>query len=288
MKNVPLITLILVAVLLPGCTPDVPGSAFIPLPGRLQAWVDAPLENTYLNIPVSYTLVCHGSDPSGVQALEFSINEDVLAEVPNTDPAATLFQAAQVWEPVEPGTYTVRCRARDSSAVWGDYAAVRVHILGENGAISVLPSHTPTTTATATVTPTVTATFTPIPVGSPITFTADISTDTFQYQRDCIPDPGQVTITAQLSSTVGVGSVFLFFRLESSELGITTEWNPGEVMIPRAGGYISTISWDAIPQLAQIRGSSAVFAYQFVAVDQGQVVIARSQVFRDITLEPCR
>lgn len=285
MKNTCLLTILLIAALLSACAPENPYPAPVIQPGSLQVWVDAPLESTTLTLPVAYTLVCHGSDPSGVQALEFSINEQVLAEVSNPDSSLTLFYASHPWEPVEPGTYTIRCRARNTSGEWGGYAAARVFVVEMLDGISPTPSltQTATLTPTHTATPTVTLTAT----STTITFTSQVSTNTFEYQRDCVPSPGQVTITARLSNTVGVKSVYLFFRLESADKGITTGWNPGILMAKGTDGYSSTIAWDAIPQLSQIMGSSAVFAYQFVVADFSEIVIARSQVFRDITLQPC-
>lgn len=280
MKNSNLLTLILIAALLFACAPENTISPGYSLHGGLQAWVDAPLEGTILTLPVSYTLVCHGSDPFGVQALDFSIDEQVLETVPNPDPDSTLFNASTLWEPVEPGTYTVHCRAENSSGEWSEYAVSRVLVVAEIDAVSpvltILPTPTPTATSTPTLTPT-----------TALTFTSQVSTYIFEYQHDCVPNPAQVTIIAMLSSTADVESVYLFFRLESGELGVTTEWNTGVVMSKGTSGYSTTIAWDVIPQLSQVKWSSAVFAYQFVVVDQNEVILARSQVFRDITLRPC-
>lgn len=292
MKNTYLLTLILIASLLSACAPENTISPRYSLQGGLQAWVDAPLEGTILILPVSYNLVCHGSDPSGVQALEFSINEQVLATLPNPNSSATLFNAFHQWVPDVPGTYTVRCRTRNSSGEWGEYAMAQVLLVEAIDTITPTPSSTPTQTATPTITltpiRTTTPTVTPSSTGAAITFTSNVSTNIFQYQRDCVPNPGQVTITAKLSNTVGVKTVYLFFRLESSALGITTEWNSGVPMVKGTSGYSRTIAWDGIPQLSQIKWSSSVFTYQFVVVDQNEAIIARSQRFRDITLEPCR
>lgn len=285
MKNSFFLSMFLLAALLSACALENPYPPPVSPPGSLQTWVDAPLEGTTLTLPVAYTLVCHGSDPSGVQALEFRINEQVLAEVPNPDSSLTLFYASHPWEPVEPGTYTVRCRAENTSGEWSEFASARVMVVETLDEISPTPSLIPALTETPTVTLTPTSTITSTP--AIITFTSQVSSNVFEYQHDCVPSPGQVTITARLSSTLGVKSVYLFFRLESGELGIITDWNTGVLMAKGTDGFSSTIAWDAIPQLSQILWSSAVFAYQFIVVDTSEAVIARSQVFRDITLKPC-
>jgi hypothetical protein len=277
MKNPFIPTMLLLAALLASCAPETVLSPAYSLRGGLQAWVDAPLEGTLLILPISTTLVCHGSDPSGVQTLEFSLEDQVLATPTNPEPRMTLFHASQAWEPTDPGTYNIRCRAQNLNGEWSEYAIVQVSVVAMTGTITPTLTFTPTSTSTATPTPTLAA----------LTFTSQVSTHAFEYKRDCVPSPEEVTITAILSSTAGVKSVYLFFRLESSALGVTTEWNEGSPMTSGTGGYSTTISWDEIPQLSQIQWSSAVFAYQFVVVDMGDNVLARSQVFRDVMLSPC-
>jgi hypothetical protein len=272
-------SMFLLAALLSACGPQAQPAPASARPDGPQAWLDAPLDGTSLTLPVAYTLVCHGSDPSGVQEIEFSLDELTLAVVPNPDPGATLFHAAQPWEPVEAGMLTVRCRSLGASGEWSGFAQAVVFVAAEPEVVSSTPSHTPTSTAAATLTPTSTV--------STIAFTSQVSSAEFEYQHDCVPDPAQVTVTALLPDTNGVKSVYLFFRLESAEQGVTTEWNDGLPMTAIAGGYNSTVSWDAIPQLDQIEWSSAVFVYQFVAFDESGQVLARSQVYRNVTLRPC-
>jgi len=283
MKNIILLALLLITSLLPGCAPASNEIAGLSLRGGLQAWVDAPLDGSILTLPITYSLVCHGTDSSGVQALEFNVNEQVFAVVSNPDPGETLFNASQPWQPVDPGMYTIRCRVQNSVGEWSSYASAQVTVVAMTGTITPTLTFTPTETSTSTAT----STSTPTPTAAVIIFTSQVSTHTFEYQHDCVPSPGEVTITAILSSTAGVKSVYLFFRLESSELGVTTEWNAGSPMTPGTGGYSSTVTWDDIPQLSQIQWSSAAFAYQFVVVDASNNILARSQVFRDVMLSPC-
>lgn len=273
----------ILAALLGACaagTVSLEGSSIF---GGLQAWVDAPLDGAVLKMPVQYSLVCHGADGSGVQALEFSADGEVLGTETNPDGGATLFNASVLWEPHEPGMYTIMCRAQNGAGDWSGYADARVRVVQDAGTIT--PTSTPT--ITPTMTPTVTPTETP-PAAGPA-FTSRVSTTSFEYQRDCIPDPAEVTITAVLSGAPSAKYVFLFFRLESSALGVTTDWNEGLAMASAGGGaFRSSVSWDDVPQLARIWGSSATFAYQFVAVGPSNENLGRSQVFRDVTLRPCQ
>lgn len=257
--------------------------------GGLQAWVDAPLDGAVLEMPVQYSLVCHGADRSGVQALEISADGEVLGTETNPDRGATLFNASVLWEPHEPGMYTIMCRAQNGAGDWSGYADASVTVVQD--AVSTTPTLTPsrTPTVTATITPTITPTTSTAPAAADVTFTSRVSTNSFEYKRDCVPDPSEVAVTAILSGAPSAKYVFLFFRLESSALGVTTDWNEGLAMTPAGGdAYRSTVGWDDIPQLSQISGSSATFAYQFVAVGQDNRNLGRSQVFRDVTLHPCQ
>lgn len=151
--------------------------------------------------------------------------------------------------------------------------------------ISETPTQAPTFTPTLTATITPTLTITPASV---LTFRSQVSVNAFQYQRDCVPNPGQVTITAIPSSTAGFTYLFLFFRLESDPPGLITAWNDGMAMNPGSGGTFSkTVTWKDIPDLSLLNGGSAIFAYQFVALDQNYTIMVKSSVFRDVTIAPC-
>ena len=240
--------------------------------GGLRVWVDAPLDGTVVKVPVQCSLVCPGTDGSGVQALvEVSAKGQLPGTEANPDAGAALINASRVWEPPEPGTYKIRCRAQHATGEWSGYADARVRVV--QGAVTITPTSTPT----------------PMPLAAGLVFTTRVSTTAFEYQRDCVPDPSEVTITALQSSASSVKDGFLFFRLESSALGVTTDWNEGLAMASVGGGaYRATVSWEVIPQLSQIWGSSATFEYQFVAAGRSNENLGRSQVFRNVTIGPCQ
>jgi len=260
--------------------------------GELGAWLDAPLDNTRLYFPAQYTLVCHGTDPGGVKALEFSANGLLVSMLDNPDPRQTLFSASTVWQPGLPGEYIIRCRAQNRADEWSAFASATVIVVEVTPTIiqTITPtsSLTPTTTPTFTPTPTITPSHTSTPVSGSITFTSQVSTNEFQYQRDCLPNPGQVTIIAKLSNTTNVFEVYIFFHLENSELGVNTSWNNGLPMLLVGNGEFSrTISWKDIPDLSQIYNHSATFVYQFVAVVGATNNFVRSKTFYDVKLSPC-
>lgn len=278
-----------------GCTPIASSPTGSSVIGGLQAWVDAPLEGTVLTLPVIYRLVCHGTDPSGVNTLEFSVNGEVLITQTNPQVEETLYDASVPWEPTSAGNYTIRCRTQNSQGEWSNHASAKVTVQEPKPEQpEITPTFTPTFTDTPTLTPTMTLTSTSTPTVTitptleGMSFTNRISSSEFQYQRDCIPSPPEVTISAVLSNAANVKYVFLFFRLESEALGITTDWNTGMPMTKTGNGiYSVTVNWRDVPQLPQISGSAATFVYQFVVVGQDNSNIGRSQGFRDITFRPC-
>jgi hypothetical protein len=274
MKISHVLSIILIVILLTGFSQLIPPKPGTSLHSGLHAWVDAPINRTVMNLPVSYDIICHGTDPGGVKALEFRINDKLLSSSMNPDSKQTLFTSTAAWSTNTAGKYVIHCRAQNNSSEWSGYAEAIVFVQ------EVIPTLIPTITPTVTPLP---------PVSADITFSSIVSTNGFQYlQRGCTPNPAQVTITAKLSNTTRVKYVFIFFRLESSALGVTTAWNTGLLMTSSGDNkYKRTISWKDVPQLTQIYGSAANLVYQFVAVDDQKNNIARSQRFYNVKLSPC-
>ncbi len=276
--------------LLTGCAqaPALPQASGYPPAGGLRAWVDAPLDGTSLSLPVTYPVVCHGTDASGVAAVEFSADGNVLETATNPSPSLTLFTARFAWQPTTPGNYILRCRAQNQDGQWSGAAAARVEVLA-----SVTPSDTPTPTLTPsptpTVTPTPTARLTPEPAG--LVFAAQVSAAEFHYPRDCVPDPSAVTITVAVSGAPQPTGVTLFFRFRDQSTGESGAWNEGLGMVPLGGGRLrASVSWEAIPGIDALRssGDPAWFLYQFVATGPQGTIIGRSQTSSDITLTACQ
>ncbi len=269
----------------------------VPAGAAPRAWIDDPLDG--MRLPLQpYTLTLHSSDPVGISLMEVSVNGEVLASLPSPQPAKLLVYLTQNWEPAAPGRYVIGARARNTAGAWSAEDTVTVEIEGTSTSTPTptLTLAIPTTTPTVTEIATETATLTTIPTITPtltraaLRFSSQASTQVFNYQRDCVPDPGEVTITATLSNTARVHNVYLFFRLKSQTDDTVTGWE-NVVMAPQGNGkYRSTIVWSGILNLSTIstRGLSAWFQYQLVADEAGGSILGRSQVFSDIALVPCQ
>ncbi len=255
--------------------------------GTAQAWIDAPLDG--MKLPLApYTLVFHSSDPLGVTQMEVSVNGQVLASLPNPDPAQSLVHLTQVWQPQQAGRYVIRVRAQNTVGNWTDPDSVTVLIEDSTPTPTltptVTPTVTPTPTLTPTVTPTITPTFTPTVTVAALSFGQPVpSTNTFEYKHDCIPSPAEVTIKVAINNPPQGTTVLFFFRLNN-----ISNWNTGLQMSPLGGGlYQITVASNTIPEVTSLHGASAEFQYQFVSFDAHQAVLLRSQVYSDIQLSPC-
>jgi hypothetical protein len=150
---------------------------------------------------------------------------------------------------------------------------------------------TPTSTATATSTPTATATptGTPTPTATPVPFgftEPEVSVQRFYYGLGCTAGPDEVTLTIGVTQRSQVKQVAVFIRLYDPATGIKTSWNSGYLMEARDDGtFRRRLRWQDVP--GHTHFESALLQYQFVAVDPGGGILARSEVFGDIVLSAC-
>ncbi len=147
-------------------------------------------------------------------------------------------------------------------------------------------SETPATATPPSVT--ITPTGTPTPAIASIIFDpVKFSTDLMYTKsgRSCIPK--EVTIQVKISPEKQVGSVGLFYRLEEKEGTNFTPWSIGYSMTPQGGGwYKLTISSEDFPDVSKLRGELWL-AVQFVANGKDGQAIARSAVYRQVTVGMC-
>ncbi len=195
--------------------------------GTSQAWIDAPLDG--MTLPLGpYTIVFHASAPLGVKLMEVRINGQVLASLPNPDPAQGLVHLEQAWQPQAPGRYVIRVRAQDTAGTWTDPDEVSVLIESS--------TETPTPTAGLSPSPTPTPTRTPTPTATVSIFGAlRVSTNVF-YRADQLPRT--VSFTIQANDPAGIKIVEIYFRLSDPQTGTTTPWK-NESMAPQGGGWYS-------------------------------------------------
>jgi hypothetical protein len=287
MNRMRVFTFVLLLSVLTGCNGvDAPARTFIDLAGAIpQAWVDAPLDG--MRIPLApYEFVAHGSGEAGISQLEWVLNDASLGGMPaeGQDKLATFRYS---WTPPGGGTYTLKVRAQDGSGAWSAYDKVTFTV-GEP-----TPTDTPSTEITPTATPTATVTPTPTPTPAPagLAFASQSSSAEFHYQRDCIPDPGSVTLTVTISGAPQPTGITLFFRFRNQVTGESGAWNEGLSMAPLGDGrFRASVAWDAIPEIDGLRstGNPAFFIYQFVAIGPQATILGRSPTNSDIALTACQ
>jgi hypothetical protein len=186
------------------------------------------------------------------------------------------------WMPAAPGNYTLRARAQSAEGGWGNEAIAVVTVSD----FTMTPVNTLTATLTptpaGTTTPTGTAIVTITSTAAALSFTPRISSNIFYYGT-CGSD--QVTIQVLVPGD-NVAGVVLFKNLQDQAGGGSTGWDEGTSMTPAEGGWFShTISSNSVAGAERFK--KALLLYQFVVTDRANKVIARSQVYSDITLSNC-
>jgi len=132
--------------LLSGCGPSSPeesAQTFIFGDSQPQAWIDAPLNESYLPLE-PYEIVYHISDQESIARGELSINGQVVDSPANPNTSKKLATLKYFWTPTEPGTYLLCVRAQGTDGTWGPEAQSVVYI----GQISEANSPEPELTAT--------------------------------------------------------------------------------------------------------------------------------------------
>ncbi len=277
------------------CSPATQGSPFV--------WIDAPLDGSILPL-APYPVVAHANSPDGVARFALSIDDGAAVEctadsagasgdgtvsacllshvTPPGDPVPISLHAT--WSPPAAGNYVLRVRAQNLQGVWGAYAEAAVSVGGETPTPSA--THAVTETPAATAGPT--ATSTPTATPEALIFFPGISTNEFHYVAQNVPEcsPLQLILTVKISDPARVKGMLLFFHLQDKAGGGTTAWNSGVPMGALAdGGYSKVVASEDIDGHTDYL--SAWFVYQFVATDGIGGVVARSDVYRDVTLAMC-
>jgi hypothetical protein len=112
----------------------------------LISWIDAPLNDSTLPL-APYQIVAHGSAPDTVEALEISVNGEILSVVNNPDPGDLLFTVKLGWTPPSAGEYLIQARSQNSGGQWSDPALARV-VVSEDDQPSIALEFNPTETPT--------------------------------------------------------------------------------------------------------------------------------------------
>ncbi|MBN1265638.1 MAG: hypothetical protein JXA25_09105 [Anaerolineales bacterium] len=142
--------------LLAGCTTGEPNMEGV----GLQAWIDAPLDETHLPL-APYEVVVHGAAPGGVQELVLSIDGRAVPDLALEDAGQKLVTGIYNWIPEAPGEYRFETRSQDSSGNWSTAANAVVYIENERDASPSI-SETPALQGEVAL-PVATETLTPTP-----------------------------------------------------------------------------------------------------------------------------
>jgi hypothetical protein len=95
-------------------------------------------------------------------------------------------------------------------------------------------------------------------------------------------------MTITVENPIEVKTVYLFFRLESGKRpGDTTPWTGTVTDNDGRGVFLYTLRANNIPERRNF--IRAWVNYQFVAADENEFILGRSQIFtRTLMLEPCK
>jgi hypothetical protein len=144
------------------------------------------------------------------------------------------------------------------------------------------------TPLTITITPTQTMkpTWTPTRTTFPIHFDPPIFSYDVFYQGGCGPDT--LNVGARVSPAEQVHSLGLFYRLVEKEGHLSTLWSEGLAMIPQGNGVYGLVLYaEDLPDIMDWEHDAWLYI-QFVANDEDGQPIARSSVYRTVTLSTCR
>lgn len=142
-----------------------------------------------------------------------------------------------------------------------------------------IPTFTPTTPPTITPTPTVTPT--PLTTAS---FSPVLSA--FQlYYGGCSPQNVTIEVTADLPEPAH--NIILFTRLQHSSSGALTDWDEGQDMDHDLNREKFSLGLRSDQVKNYDTYDSAMLIYQFVATNEKEEVIGRSQRYYDLSLAKC-
>ncbi|MBI9049193.1 MAG: hypothetical protein JEZ00_07230 [Anaerolineaceae bacterium] len=272
MKIISVFLILLSLLLLAGCNMpdnDNPGTAYLSGDSSPQAWIDAPLNESYLSL-APYTIVYHISDQVSVAVGELSINGRVVASLPNPNPSKKLATLKVLWDPPAPGEYLLSVRAQGADGAWGSEAQSVVYI-GDGSA-------TPTLLETPTPTPTPTPTLTPTPEIATGFSNFSASPGAVHY-GNC--SPNQVSVSAIAVDPAGITTVVLFYRMRDNN-GQVTEWSNTNMNPGSNDQYSKTINLNSFDS----PHTSGTLDIQLVIQNKNSDLL-RSEVYSQVGITGC-
>lgn len=208
---------------------------------------------------------------------ELRINDQVVASMPNPDPADKLVTLTYLWDPAAPGRHVLGARAQNSEGAWGPLAESLVYITEPTGT----PPAESTPTLTMTPTETLTPTLAPTAGFSGISITPDVV-----YYGVCSPD--EVLVSANATDPAGITAVVLFYRLRDDN-GNASDWL-NSAMNPQGGStYAKTVNMNTLAEETGFGESFGTFTLEVQLVIQNSLgEMTGSPVYGDVVVEYCR
>ena len=287
MKKQILMMTLCAGLVLAGCTQPQPTQVGdMGKTNKPQAWIDAPLDESRLPL-ADYEIVFHITDAEEVMAGELRINDQVMAALPNPDPADKLVTLKYLWEPLTPGRYVLSVRAQNGAGTWGPLAESVVLIGEPTAAPGVEPTPTLAPTITLAPTETNTATAAPTETLAPTAGFTDINiTPDLVYYGYCSPD--EVLVSAKAVDPAGITAVVLFYRLRDAN-GTASAWL-NSAMDPQGGDqYAKTVNMNTLTDQTGLDQTLGTFTLEVQMVIQNTLGgMTSSPVLGNVTVEYCR
>jgi hypothetical protein len=273
--------------------------------GPLSA-VDSPLEGALL--PQDTVMIqAHADDAQGVARGEISVGGQVIGVVESPNPGQPAAVFTLPWRPDVPGEYKIEVRAQNMTGTWGAKAARRIIIsepadtptpktLPTETATKVVATQAPTETPTIVI-PTATSTQAAGVTPEPALPVLDNSIFNFSFSAlhfypansKCLPNDSGLTVV--ITNMTNVANVFTFFAMTDS--GVyhfpAHHWTSGLLMWQSTpGGNVFWHKIDSKSIISYVDYYPNYVLYQFVATDRNGTIVARSQIYRDMSIVKCK
>jgi hypothetical protein len=267
--------------------------------------IDSPTEGALLMLD-NIIIQAHADDAQGVARGEVSVGGEVIALIESAHPGQPAAVFTLPWRPTGPGDVRIEIRAQNMAGTWGALATRRVTITAPTATHEVA---TPTITGTpvlSTSAPTVTSTpVIPTPTPGPVTTEApvtpmpELNSSIFSfsfsalhfYPRNAKCLPNDSGLTVNITNMTNVANVFAFFAM--TDTGVyhfpAHRWTTGLLLWQSAPG--SSYFWHKITSetiIDEVTYYPNYVLYQFVATDFNGTIIARSPIYRDMSIVECK
>jgi hypothetical protein len=274
--------------------------------------IDSPANGTHAQMK-GLVIQMHVTDPLGVARGEISANSQVIdiVEAPGHGKPTEVLTYA--WQPKAPGDYQIGIRAQNTMGTWGAPVTLQVTIVEptstqkvETATVSIPTAtatskpptenpQTPSPSPSLTITPTVSATNTP---GGASTDPGSYGTSLmfsftalhfYSANSSCYPNDSGMTVI--VSDMTNVANVFAFFAM--TDTGVyhfpDHRWTTGMWMWQTNPG--SPYFWRKITSksiIADVPYYPNYVLYQFIATDRYGGIVARSPIYRDMSIVQCK